>query len=227
MKATTIAFVEDLLARYGSQFPRRTKLTRFRQIDKKAVSRKNVKLSYDPKSGLFGSEVKGSRFKLEVGELDLILGISDDGTYRVMTPQEKVFFPGKLLHCALFDPEKGFECTVVYRDGTRICYGKRVRIDRFIRNREYRLVKDENGKVMLFLPDGEEGIVSLQFVPAPRQRVKAARFDLSTLEPTGVAARGTRLASKPVKSLKLLARKVKRRPGGDAPAPPEGQTSLF
>jgi topoisomerase-4 subunit A len=229
LTATTIEFIEDLQDRYGEQFPRRTRLTRFDQIDKKAVSRKHIKLAYDPKSGLFGSEVKGSRFKLEVGELDLILGIADDGTYRVMTPPEKLFFSGKLLHCAPFDPEQGFECSVVYRDATRICYAKRVRIERFIRNREYRLVKDDKGKVLLLLPDGEEGILSLQFVPAPRQRVKAARFDLSALDITGVASRGTRLAAKPVKSVKLLARKPKRRPpkpAADA-SPPAGQTSLF
>ncbi|MGH0028223.1 MAG: DNA topoisomerase IV subunit A [Myxococcota bacterium] len=228
MTATTIAFVEDLLERHGESFPRRTELTRFDSIDKKAVSRKDIKLSYDPKTGLFGSDVKGSRFKLTVGELDLVLGIADDGTYRVMTPQEKVFFSGKLLYCAPFDPEQGFEFTLVYRDATRICYGKRVRIERFIRNREYRLVKDEKGKVLLLLPEGEEGIVSLSFMPAPRQRVKSARFDLSKLEPTGVSARGNRLAAKPVKSVKLLARKA-RKPAAKPPPPPEpkGQTSLF
>ena len=66
-------------------------------------------------------------------------------------------------------------------------------------------------------------------MPAPRQRVKSARFDLTRLEPTGVAARGTRLAPKPVKSVKLLARKAKKKPAasrGSSP-PPKGQTSLF
>jgi topoisomerase-4 subunit A len=230
LPATAIAFVQDLLDRYGESFPRCTQLTRFDEIDKKAISRKDIKLAYDPKTGLFGSEVKGSRFQLTVGELDLVLAIADDGSYRVMTPQEKVFFPGKLLYCAPFDPEQGFEFTLVYCDPTRICYGKRVKIERFIRNREYRLVKDEKGKVLLLLPDGEEGIVSLQFAPAPRQRVKSARYDLSRLEPTGVAARGIRLATKPVSKVKLLARKLKR-PARAAkaakPAKPGEQSSLF
>ncbi len=35
-----------------------------------------------------------------------------------------------------------------------------------------------------------------------RQRVKSARFDLATLQPTGVGARGTRLAAKAVARLK-------------------------
>jgi topoisomerase-4 subunit A len=222
---TTTVYLEGLIETYGKQFSRRTEIASFEGIDKKAVARQTIKLAYDPKTRLFGSAVRGSKFKMTASEYDLILGISDDGSYRVMTPPEKLFFSGRLIHCALFDPDRGFEFTLVYRDAGRMAYGKRVRIDRFIRNREYRLVKDEKGKVDLLLPDGEEGIVSMQFVPAKRQRVRAARFDLSKLEPTGVNARGVRLASKPVARLKLLARK--RRPAPPPSPVGGGQTSLF
>ena len=129
----------------------------------------------------------------------------------------QLLFADKLLYCAPFDPKRGFEVTLVYRDGRRYAYGKRVLIERFIRNREYRLIKDEKGRIDFLLPDGKEGILSLQFAPAARQRVKAARFDLSKLERTGVSARGTRLAAKPVSRLKMLARKVKRAPRPKTP----------
>jgi topoisomerase-4 subunit A len=237
LTGTTIAYLRELLDEYGDQFPRRTRVTRFDEIDVKTVARPTLKLAYDPKTRLFGSEVRGSRFKLAVSEHDLVLGIADDGSYRVMSAPEKVYFSGKLIHCEPFDPERGFELTLVYRDGTRIAWGKRVRIERFVRNREYRLIKDPKGRVDLLLADGREGIVSLEFAPAPRQRVKRARFDLTRLELTGVAARGTRLAAKPVARLKLLARKAKRA-SGDAPAQAassqaagrtaaKGQASLF
>jgi topoisomerase-4 subunit A len=245
LTGTAIAYVRELLEKYGADHPRRTRLTRFDEIDVKTVARASLKLAYDPKTGLFGSQVKGSRFKLTVSEHDLVLGIADDGSYRVMTAPEKVFFSGKLIHCEPFDPESGFEFTLVYRDAMRVAYGKRVKIDRFIRNREYRLVKDAKGRVDLLLPDGSEGIVSLEFAPAPRQRVKTARFDLTRLELTGTTARGIRLAPKPVAKLKLLARKPKRKAepakpkleppkkkvgsGGGSPPelPPQGQGSLF
>jgi topoisomerase-4 subunit A len=220
LKGTAIAYVRDLLEKYGDRFPRRTRLTSFDRIDVKDVALASLKLSYDPKTRLFGSAVKGSRFKLTVSEHDLVLGISDDGTYRVMTAPEKVFFSGKLIHCEPFDPDRGFEFTVVYRDAARMVYGKRVKVDRFIRNREYQLIKGK-GKVDLLLPDGDEGIASFEFAPAPRQRVKSARFDLTRLELTSVGAKGTRLAAKPVARLKLLARKAKHRaeskPSGAAP----------
>jgi topoisomerase-4 subunit A len=225
LEGTAIAYVRELIEKYGEHFPRRTRLTRFDRIDVKAVARPSLKLSYDPKTRLFGSAVKGSRFKLTVSEHDLVLGIADDGSYRVMTAPEKVFFSGKLIHCEPFDPERGFEFTLVYRDAGRIAWGKRVKIDRFIRNREYQLVKGGKGRVDLLLPDGDEGIVSLEFVPAPRQRVKSARFDLSRLERTGVGAKGSRLAAKPVAKLKLLARKAKRKAAGAAGEPGGGKTA--
>jgi topoisomerase-4 subunit A len=217
LTGTAIAYVRGLIDEYGEQFPRRTRVSRFDEIDVKSVARPTLKLAWDPKTRLFGSEVKGSRFKLAVSEHDLVLGIADDGSYRVMSAPEKVFFSGKLIHCERFDPERGFEFTLVYRDAARLAWGKRVRIERFVRNREYRLVKDPKGRVDLLLADGQEGIVSLEFAPAPRQRVKRARFDLTRLELTGVTARGTRLAAKPVARLKLLARKPKRA-AEDAPA---------
>ena len=40
-------------------------------------------------------------------------------------------------------------------------------------------------------------------MPAPRQRTKEAKFDLTTLEETSATARGTRLAPKPVKKINL------------------------
>lgn len=219
---TTIDYVKALLDKYGDAYPRRTKLSGFEAIDVKSVANATLKVSYDPKSKLFGSGVKGSKFKFDVTEHDFILGIADDGTYRVMQQPDKVFFSGKLLYCAPFDPDAGFEFTLVYRDGTRIYYGKRVKIEKFIRNKEYRLIKDPAGRVAQLLPVGDEGILSMEFVPASRQRVKSARFDLSTLEITGVGSKGNRLAPKPVKTSKLLARKVK--PGKQASAKPSTST---
>lgn len=220
LTGTAVAWVEGMIEKYGDDYPRRTRLAGFEQIDVKAVARQTIKLAYDPKSGFFGSEVKGQKFEMTVSEFDLVLGIAADGTYRVMTPPEKQLFSAKLLYCARFDPDAGLEFTLVYRDASRYAYGKRVKIEKFIRNKEYRLF-GEGGKVDLLLPDGEEGIAALEFIPAPRQRVKTARFDLTRLEPTGIAARGTRMASKPVKSLKLLVRKPRPEPKRAAAKPPK------
>jgi len=202
MKATSIAYVKDLIARHGKQYPRRTKLTSFQEVDKKAVARATLRLAYDPESGFLGTTVKGDRFPLQVSEYDLLLAISDDGSYRIVPPPDKILIPGKLLHCAVFDPEQGAAFTVVYRDRQRFAFGKRVHVQSFIRGKEYLLIKDKAGKVDLLLPGDARGTLQLKFAARKRQRAHEASFDLAELEATGTAARGTRLAPKPVAQIR-------------------------
>ena len=115
-----------------------------------------------------------------------------------------LLFTAPLLYAEVFDEEKGKEFTVVYRDKSRTAFAKRIRIEKFIRNREYQLIKDKGGKIDLLLPEGETGQVEMEFVPAKRQRLKEMKFDLATLEPTSPTARGTRMAPKPVAKVRLI-----------------------
>ncbi len=171
------------------------------------MARQNLKLAYNPDTSFFGSEVRGREFQLQASEFDRVLTISSDGSYRVLAPPTKMLLPRKLLYAEIFDREAGASFTVVYRDSKRNAWGKQVHIDKFITDKEYRLVPDPKGKIDLLIPDGEPlGTLHMSFVPAKRQRVKQATFDLAELARTGVAARGTRLAPKPVSRLKLLKR---------------------
>jgi topoisomerase-4 subunit A len=207
MVKTTITYLEGMIEKYGDRYPRRTKITEIKAVDKKAVARQNLRLSYDKKSSFFGTEVRGDQFKLTVSEFEHVLGIAKDGTYRVMNAPEKVLFTGPMIYAELFDPEKGVEFTVVYRDKKKMAFAKKIKIEKFIRNREYRLIKDKGGRVDLLLPPGETGIVQMDFVPAKRQRLKRAEFDLGTLEMTSPTARGARMAPKPVSKVKFVASK--------------------
>ena len=105
----------------------------------------------------------------------------------------------------LFDPDKGTEFIVVYRDKKKIAFAKKIKIEKFIRNREYRLIKDAGGRVDLLLGPSELGTVHMDFVPAKRQRLKKADFDLVTLDWTSPSARGVRMAPKPVGKIKFEA----------------------
>jgi topoisomerase-4 subunit A len=215
MNRTTIHYVESLLERYGDEYPRRTQITQIETVDKKAVARANVKLAYDPDTGFFGSSVRGDLFRMSVSEYDLVLAIAADGTYRVMPPVDKGFFGSRLLYCHPFDPEAGAEFTVVYRDGKRMAFAKRIRIEKFIRNKEYRLVKDEKGRIDLLLQEGETGIAKLTYVAMKRQRLKGSEYDLSQLDFTAPTSRGTRLAPKAVARVGFQLAK----PGKEARAP--------
>jgi hypothetical protein len=135
-----------------------------------------------------------------------------------MNAPEKVFFTGPMIYAEIFDPDQGVECTVVYRDKKRMAFAKKIKIEKFIRNREYRLIKDKGGRVDLLLQEGETGTIHMDFVPAKRQRLKKAEFDLESLEVTSAGARGARMAPKPVAKVKLVAAEKGRPPSKKATA---------
>ena len=204
MTKTTIAYLEGLIDKFGADWPRRTKVDTFETVDKRAVARQNIRVTYDPESGFIGSAVRSGDKSFTMSEYDRILAISDDGTYRIIGPEDKVLLPGKVLHLAPFDPEAGEEFTVVYKDKDKIAYGKRVHILSFIKGREYRLIKQRGGKLLMLLKDEDPGEVHMTFVRKPRQRVNEGTFDLSSLRVTGVGAKGNRLSPKQVSRIKRL-----------------------
>ncbi len=205
---TTIAYLEHLLETYAERYPRRSEVGTFQAVDVRAVARQNIKVSYDPDTGFFGSAVKGSKYQFTVSEYDRILIVSRDGSFRIIGPDDKVLIPDKAIHAEVFDQEQGAPFTVVYRDKDKIAWGKKIHIKAFIRDREYELIKGKSGRVDYLIPGDCNDVIHVTFVPKKRQRVHEAEFDLSILEPTGVSARGRRLASKP-------ASKVRRIKNGD------------
>jgi len=206
MTKTTIAYLEDLIDRYGGDWPRRTTKGTFESVDKRAVARQNIKITYDPESGFIGSAVRSGSTSFTMSEYDRVLAVTDDGTYRIFGPEEKVLLPGKVLHLAPFDPEKGEHFTVVYRDKNKFAFAKQIHILKFIKGREYKLIKDRGGRMALLLQDADPGELHLSFVRKPRQRINEGTFDLATLQPTSAGAKGTRLAPKPVSRIKRLKR---------------------
>ncbi|MBI4881063.1 MAG: DNA topoisomerase IV subunit A [Planctomycetes bacterium] len=207
LKQTTIDYLKGMHAKYAAAYPRRTEIKKFESVDRRDVARQDLRVSYDPESGFFGTKVRGAEHQVAMSEFDKVLVVTSDGTYRVMGPVDKVLLPGKVLHCGLFDPEQGERFTVVYRDRERIAWGKKVHIQSFIKDKVYDLVPVEGGRLDVLAPTLEPGPVHLAFVPAKRQRVAEATFDLDGLEVKGVAARGNRLAPKPVARVSLVGRR--------------------
>jgi topoisomerase-4 subunit A len=201
---TTITYLEQLLKTYGERFPRRSEIGTFEAVDVRAVARQNIKVAYDPETGFFGSEVKGSRYQFTVSEYDRILLISRDGSFRIIAPEDKVLIPDKVIHAEVFDQEAGAEFTVVYRDADKIAWGKKVLIKAFIRDREYELIKGKAGRVDYLIPGDASDTIHVDFVPMKRQRTHSAEFDLSLIGFKGVTARGRRLAPKPAAKVKRI-----------------------
>ncbi len=201
---TTVEFITGLLEKYGAKYPRRTEIVAFEQVSKQEVARQSLKVSYDPDSGFLGSDVRGSKHKLTVSEYDKLLVVSADGTYRIVGPPEKLFVGKKVRFIEPFDKEAGAVLSYLYRDPDKNAWAKKIHIQGFIHDKVYELVKGSKGRILnLWLGDPPFSRVHLQFVPKTRQRVNEGWFELAGLEVCGLAARGTRMATKAVEKIRL------------------------
>ncbi len=206
---TTIAWLTGLIDKYRDAYPRKTVLDTFHTVDKVAVAKANIRLSYDREAGYFGSSIRGTEFVMNVTEYDRILTVTADGTYRIMSPPEKAWMPGALLYAAVWDSQKGEHFVLIYRDANKVAWGKRVHIERFITNKTYSLVKEGSIGIDFLSEKRSPGTAQLSMVPVKRQKVKAVTVDLGKIPACGLAARGVKLSQKAVQSVTLLPEKEK------------------
>jgi topoisomerase-4 subunit A len=201
---TTIGWLSGLIEKYKDQYPRRTEIETFHTVDKVAVAKANIRMSYDRDAGYFGSSVRGSEFVLNVTEYDKILVVTADGTYRIMAPTEKAWMPGPVMHASIWDGQKGVHFVLVYLDADRVAWGKRVHVERFITNKTYPLVKEGSVGIEFLSEKKNPGVLRLNMVPAKRQKVRAVIVDLAKVPVCGLTARGMKLSHKPVQNAELL-----------------------
>jgi hypothetical protein len=146
---------------------------------------------------------------MNVTEYDRILVVTADGTYRIMTPPEKAWMPGLVLHASVWDPQRGEHFVLVYRDSAKIAWGKRVHIERFITNKTYSLVREGAIGIDFLSVKRNPGVLQLNMVPVKRQKVKSITVDLGKIPACGLVARGLKLSQKAVHNVELLPEKEK------------------
>jgi len=194
----TVAFLQDLIEQYRDQFPRRTEITSFQQVDVREAARRDLKLAYDRATGYLGHQVEGTPL-LEVSPYDRVLFIRKDGSYAVVDAPDKLFVGKGMLHCAF--PDKDLVFNTVYRDGEGRGYIKRCCIDKYILNRTYQLVPE--GCSLLKFTAKSSGKVTLDYKPKPRVRVLQEEFAIADYPVRGLRAGGIRLAPREIKACRI------------------------
>jgi topoisomerase-4 subunit A len=195
----TIAFLQDLIDKYRSQFPRRTEIVEIERVDARSAANRNLKFRYDKKTGYLGHQISGTAV-CDVSLYDAVLAIRKDGTYSVVHAPDKLFVGKGMLYCGLVDKELVF--TVVYKDKAGASYIKRCTIDKFILGRSYDLVPAEC-RVLKLTTDSDKKI-ALAYKPKPRLRKLNEVFPISEYPVRGLRAGGIRLSTKELEGCKLL-----------------------
>ena len=198
----TVSYLEKIKEKYGSDYPRRTRIKTFDEIRVQDVAEKQ-KVGWDRKEGFLGLNVKQGSTSFYCSAYDKIVVIRKDGTYQVIRVPEKQFIGKNAISVEKLDSKKVHN--IVYWEGaSQVCYAKRFRVEKFILDREYNLFPNKKGAKILHLSHGDGIRVETSFVPRPRLRKSSQIFDLDDLAVKGIQARGNKVSSKSVQSVKVV-----------------------
>ena len=198
----TISYLEKIKEKYGSDYLRRTRIKSFDEIRVQDVAEKQ-KVGWDRKEGFLGLNVKQGSTSIYCSAYDKIVVIRKDGTYQVIRVPEKQFIGKNAISVEKLDSKKVHN--IVYWEGaSQVCYAKRFRVEKFILDREYNLFPNKKGAKILHLSHGDGIRVETSFVPRPRLRKSSQIFNLDDLAVKGIQARGNKVSSKSVQSVKVV-----------------------
>lgn len=192
----------------GEDTKRKTQLTNIKTVDVKAVTKRDMPLKYDEKSGYLGTDVSGGVELLKVTPYDKILYVRKSGIWSVSESPKKLFVGPELKHCGLADKESLSKVlfTIIYRDPeTQFAYIKRCKIAAFIMNRDYFFAPD--GMEVLHVDTRKEFAFALNYVKKPRLKVLTEKFKASDYEEKSLKAKGVRIASKEVAGILVQPKK--------------------
>jgi len=191
-----IGHLEELLAKYGPQYPRLTKSSRFDEVDAKEVAFKAFKVAYDRESGYVGYKVSGEEFNVECTKFDKLILVFKDGHYQVTELPEKFFVGPDLVYCGLPERDRIFTAAYTNREAT---YLKRFTFGGTILNKVYHCIPLKS-RILFFEPDTPAELF-IRYKPAPYQKINQQTCHPAEVEVKGPKTRGRQISIKDVSSI--------------------------
>lgn len=208
-----IRWYRHLKEKYGENFPRRTTLRGFDSIEATKVAEANKRLFFDKEGGFIGIGLKEGEFKFTCSDIDDILIIYRDGTYKIVKVQDKLFIGKKVQHIGLFKKDdRRTIYNLIYRNGKEgEYYKKRFFIKGLTREKIYNMTKGAEGSKIEYLsvnPNGEAEVVKVTLTGKPNATGRPPRnrellVDFADLALKGKDSLGNLVTKFPVKSVTL------------------------
>jgi topoisomerase-4 subunit A len=204
----TVSYLDNLLKKYGRQYPRRTTLETFTEVKARKVALSNLTVGYHRETGLFGSQVKTDcEMTFPCSEYDKILLIHKDGRYKVIKVPDKIFVDNDIYWAGKIEGETVFN--LLYREGSQsLTYVKRFTTPKFILDKEYNLFPTHKKSWIQFLQTGEGVRVRIDFIPTPRSKINSQRLEFDDYLIKGEGAIGKRLSTRTVRRISELTTRV-------------------
>lgn len=173
---TTEKWYRHLKDKYGEHFPRLTTLRSFDSIEATKVAEANRRLMYDAEGAFIGTGLKEGEFLFTCSDLDDIIVIYRDGTYKMVRVSDKLYVGksknNRIIHIGLFKKnDRRTIYNVIYRNGKGgNSYMKRFFITGLTRDKDYDITKGLPGSRIEWLtcnPNGEAETVRVSLVDEP------------------------------------------------------------
>ena len=204
----TISWYLMLKDRYGKNYPRKTEIRSFENIEAVKVAEANEKLYVNREEGFIGTGMKKDEFVCNCSDIDDAIVFFKDGRYKVVKVSEKMFVGKGILYATVFKKnDKRTIYNVVYRDGkTGAHYIKRFPVTGVTRDKEYDLTKGKPGSRIAYFsanPNGEAETIKVILKPKPRLRIMQFEKDFSEIDIKGRSAMGNILTKADVHRIQL------------------------
>lgn len=207
----TISWFVMLKEKYGKAFSRQTEVRNFDTIEATKVVEANEKLYINREEGFAGTGLKKDEFVTNCSDIDDIIIIYKDGTFKVVKVQEKMFVGKNVLYINVFKRnDKRTIYNLIYRNGkSGAFYIKRFSVTGITRDKEYDLTQSEPGSRIVYFsanPNGEAETVKVILKPKPRQKILTFEKDFSEIAIKGRQSMGNILTKADVHKITLKQR---------------------
>jgi topoisomerase-4 subunit A len=212
----TIAYIEGLREKYGPNYPRKSELRAFDEVDARAAALSNLCVGFHRETGFLGHKVKAESTATDLectcSEYDRLLLIFKNGTYKVVPVPDKLFVGPELYWMGVVHADQVFN--LIYRHGPEnLAYSKRFTTPKFILNREYHLFEQDKRSTILLLVVGKQGIrARVSLAPSARAKYNAVEVEFDDCLIKGVAAKGKRIASRSVRRVTDITGSPQKKP---------------
>ncbi len=202
MISYSIGYLDDLLEKYGKEFPRQTEIREFKEVSVRKVALSNLTVGYDRETGFLGHTIKASDGKndlsLTCSEYDRLLLIFDKGIYKITSVTDKLFVGHDLVWFGKVQRKMTFN--LVYRDGKEnMAYVKRFTTPKFILDKEYTLFREHKRSKILLLLLGDDKYARVSLMPSPRAKSNIIEVDFNDYLMKGPGAKGKRVSNRVVR----------------------------
>jgi topoisomerase-4 subunit A len=201
-----IDYFKNLLSKYGKGRERKTEIQNFNTISATVVAAANQKLYVNREDGFIGYGLKKDEYITDCSDIDDIIVFRQNGTCVVTKIQDKVFVGKDILYCAVFkknDDRKVYN--LVYFDGkTGASFVKRFKVTSVTRDREYKLVSENNkSKISYFSANenGEAEVIQINLTASCTAKNKQFDYDFAKLAIKGRESMGNVLTKYPVRKV--------------------------